>query len=139
VDDLAEGLAGGIRRAYMEKNRAAQFAIRRLLAATPTETLARLRTRTEGLGEALSRSVLHRKRLTRERFAALAHRLEAGSPLAVLGRGYAVCRRLPDLKVLREASAASVGDGVRVDLGTGHLVCGVQEVNPKEGILEERT
>ena len=99
-------------------------------------SVARLRLRTEGLEEALFRAVAHRLRWRRERFASLARRLETSSPLSVLGRGYGICRLLPDLRVLKEASAASAGDEIRVDLGAGRLVCGAREVHPEEGIGE---
>ncbi|MEE8110493.1 MAG: exodeoxyribonuclease VII large subunit [bacterium] len=136
VDMLVDHLVGAVGRELDLKRRTAQAEARRLLTAAPRGTLARLRTRAQGLREAIFRCALHRKRLTRERFTSLAHRLEAASPLAILGRGYGICRRLPDLRILRKASSARVGDGVRVDLGKGHLVCGVQEVHPKEEILE---
>lgn len=136
VDFLTERLIGACRRDLAARRRVARAALRELLAASPRAKIARLRTRTEGLRDALFRSAHHRQRLTRERFASLAHRLEAGSPLAVLARGYSICRRLPGLEVLREASAASAGDDVRVDLGKGHLLCGVREVRAEEGVLE---
>ncbi|MBI2881298.1 MAG: exodeoxyribonuclease VII large subunit [Candidatus Tectomicrobia bacterium] len=135
LDFSAERLAGGVRRGVAVKAGAALDLSRRLLTAAPRGTLARLRDRTGGLGRALVRSALYRVRLTRERLSSLALRLEAVSPLAVLGRGYGICRRLPDLRVLREASAVSVGDAVRVDLAQGRLVCGVREVHPEEGTL----
>jgi exodeoxyribonuclease VII large subunit len=54
-------------------------------------------------------------------------RLEALSPLAVLGRGYAIARRLPEGKILRAASDAPPGRRVRVQLSRGELDCLVEE------------
>ncbi len=136
VDFLAERLRVALSQELRSRRGAVESAGRLLLAAAPKGTVARLRMRTEGLHEALLRSAAHRSRWLRERFASLAHRLETASPLSVLGRGYGICRRLPDLRILKEASAASAGEDVRVDLGRGHLVCGVREVHPEEGILE---
>jgi exodeoxyribonuclease VII large subunit len=133
VDDLADRLVGITRRELSSRRAASEAVGRRLLTAAPTGTLARLRTRMEGLQKALFRSTVHRQRLNRERFASMAHRLEMASPLTLLGRGYGICRRLPDLKVLKEAAAVSEGENVRVDLAKGHLVCGVQEVFSGEG------
>jgi exodeoxyribonuclease VII large subunit len=62
------------------------------------------------------------ERLTRE-----VSRLEALSPLAVLGRGYAIARRLPEGKILRAASDAPPGRRVRVQLSRGELDCLVEE------------
>jgi exodeoxyribonuclease VII large subunit len=55
----------------------------------------------------------------------LAARLHALSPLAVLGRGYAVCWDESRTSIIRSASAVSPGDAVRVTLAEGELRCEV--------------
>jgi exodeoxyribonuclease VII large subunit len=64
----------------------------------------------------------------RERFGAAAARLDTLSPLAVLLRGYSICRKQVDGKwtILRSAGAVSVGDEVSVQLSEGSLTCGVK-------------
>jgi exodeoxyribonuclease VII large subunit len=57
----------------------------------------------------------------------LAARLHALSPLAVLGRGYAVCWNDARTGIIRSASSASPGDAVRVTLAEGELRCEVTE------------
>jgi exodeoxyribonuclease VII large subunit len=57
----------------------------------------------------------------------LAARLHALSPLAVLGRGYAVCWNDARTSIIRSASSASPGDAVRVTLAEGELRCEVTE------------
>jgi exodeoxyribonuclease VII large subunit len=136
VDFLEERLRAAVSREVRARRGAVESAGRWLWTTAPKGTVARLRLRTEGLEEALFRSVAHRRRWLRERFASLARRLETSSPLSVLGRGYGICRLLPDLRILKEASAASAGDEIRVDLGAGCLMCGVREVHPEEGIGE---
>jgi exodeoxyribonuclease VII large subunit len=56
----------------------------------------------------------------RRRWEATAARLHALSPLAVLGRGFAVCR-LPDGRVVRDAAQAPVGGAVEVLVERGRL------------------
>ena len=51
--------------------------------------------------------------------SAAAARLQALSPLATLGRGYAIVSRPPDLAVVQSAAQLSVGERVRLRLGTG--------------------
>ena len=56
----------------------------------------------------------------------LAARLHALSPLAVLGRGYAVCWDATRTSIIRSASTVSRGDAVRVTLADGELQCEVK-------------
>jgi exodeoxyribonuclease VII large subunit len=56
----------------------------------------------------------------------LAARLDALSPLAVLGRGYAVCWNDARTSIIRRSSAVQPGDRVRVTLAEGELACRVE-------------
>ena len=53
-------------------------------------------------------------------------RLESLSPLAVLGRGYAVCWDADRTRIIRDAAAVHAGDRVRVTLDRGELDCDVR-------------
>jgi exodeoxyribonuclease VII large subunit len=53
-------------------------------------------------------------------------RLESLSPLAVLGRGYAVCWNADRTHVIRDAASVNPGDRVRVTLHRGELECDVR-------------
>jgi exodeoxyribonuclease VII large subunit len=53
-------------------------------------------------------------------------RLESLSPLAVLGRGYAVCWNEDRSRVLRNAATVETGDHVKVRLAKGELDCEVR-------------
>jgi exodeoxyribonuclease VII large subunit len=65
---------------------------------------------------------------SRGRLVAMAGRLESLSPLAVLGRGYAVCWNDDRTAIVRRASAVAPGDRVHVTLHEGELTCQVQRV-----------
>ena len=54
-------------------------------------------------------------------------RLESLSPLAVLGRGYAVCWDASRTRIIRDASTVDSGDRVRVTLERGELDCEVRK------------
>ncbi len=63
----------------------------------------------------------------RQRLGALSAALDAMSPLAVLGRGYAMAAR-EDGSVLRSAADVSAGDRLTVTMGDGAIDCRVEEV-----------
>jgi len=62
------------------------------------------------------------------RFRALAGRLENLSPLAVLGRGYAVCWNGDKTAIVRSADSVAPGDAVRVTLAHGEIGCRVDKI-----------
>jgi exodeoxyribonuclease VII large subunit len=59
------------------------------------------------------------------RFRTLAGRLETLSPLAVLGRGYAVCWNAGRTAIIRSAASVAEGDAVQVTLAHGEIGCQV--------------
>lgn len=61
---------------------------------------------------------LERKRRALEKTAAL---LDAVSPLAILGRGFAVVRRHPDGRIIRSAAQVGLGDALDIRLHEGEL------------------
>ena len=63
-----------------------------------------------------------------QQFTALAAKLDALSPLKVLGRGYAVARNEQG-QILRAAQEATAGEKIEVLLGQGSLNCTVNACN----------
>ncbi len=49
----------------------------------------------------------------------IAGKLDSLSPLAILGRGYSICYRLPDQTIVKDAAALAPGDRLRVRLHQG--------------------
>ena len=94
------------------------FDLRRRLGAIRT----RLATADGQLGAAFTKA--HHAYDARLRTAVA--RLESLSPLAVLGRGYAVCWDASRTQVIRDASTVNRGDRVRVTLERGELDCEVR-------------
>jgi exodeoxyribonuclease VII large subunit len=74
------------------------------------------------------RAMGHRLELDRRQLGALASRLEAVSPLAVLGRGYCLCRKLPGLEVVTRAASLAEDDGVLLRFHEGEALCTVREI-----------
>jgi exodeoxyribonuclease VII large subunit len=75
----------------------------------------------------LRQTALARHQRAEARTRELAARLHALSPLAVLGRGYAVCWNDARTGIIRSTRSVQPGDGVRVTVADGELRCQVTE------------
>ncbi len=75
----------------------------------------------------LRHAVAVRRQQADTRTRELAARLHALSPLAVLGRGYAVCWNESRTAIIRSSHSVQPGDGVRVTLADGDIRCKVTE------------
>ncbi len=85
------------------------------------------------LGGALTR----RHHAADARLRSTAARLEALSPLAVLGRGYAVCWNEDHTAIIRDASSVAPRDRVPVKVERGELDCDVISAGPKGPALQD--
>ena len=84
-----------------------------------------VRTRLARVDGALRAAAVRTQTRADARFRGQAARLESLSPLAVLGRGYAVCWDDTRTRVIRDAETVREGDSVRVTLHRGELECRV--------------
>lgn len=102
-----------------------------LLARSPLQLLRHqhhLSIQLEGrMRAAMVRGLENRRSL----LAKTAGFLNAVSPLAVLGRGYAVARRLPGRQVIREAARMRPGDDLEVMVQDGALECRVRRIQQR--------
>ena len=94
--------------------------------------LASLRARLVAAHGRLAGAITRRRHETDVRLRTLAGRLETLSPLAVLGRGYAVCWNDDRTVIVRDAAAVSTGQTVRVTLHRGELSCEVKSKGSSE-------
>lgn len=92
-----------------------------LRARSPQARVALARTRESRASAASSHAIRRMLDTRRRRFGELAARLDALSPLAVLGRGYALARRTQDERIVRRAADVAVGDELEVQLGEGAI------------------
>src|SRR3989442_1630270 len=88
--------------------------------------LAGIRTRLVGVEGGLAKAMTGRRHAVRSHVGTYVSRLEAMSPLAVLGRGYAVCWNADRTQVIHDASQTATGERVRVTLARGELDCEVR-------------
>lgn len=94
--------------------------------ADPTRKLREQQQRLDELTVDLVRRFRDRLRQHRDRLAQDSGRLSALSPLAVLERGYSIAHKLPEEKIVKDASMLNVGDRLRLTFATGKSVCRVE-------------
>jgi len=98
----------------------------RLEARDLGRRLAAIRGRLESATGRLHAGIGRRCDRASARLGAAVGRLESLSPLAVLGRGYAVCWNEDRSAILRAAASVATGDRVHVTLHDGELSCLVE-------------
>jgi exodeoxyribonuclease VII large subunit len=124
ADRSQRALRARLRR---ERQRLASLGARRVLAR-PSAPLEAARERLDRAGERLAAALRQRGERDRWRLGALADRLQALSPFAVLARGYAIARG-SDGAVLRSASQTSPGAALEVLLHQGRLLARVERID----------
>lgn len=152
VDDRVARLGRAVlRRVAREREASSRLSVR-LGAAHPRERIARDRARaselrarlgevvrarlaTESATRAAATRLLseHATHLVREDQRALGElgaRLDAMSPLKVLGRGYAIATRTSDGRAVRDAHEVTPGERVRVRVGAGAFEAEVVPAEP---------
>ncbi|PRR69870.1 exodeoxyribonuclease VII large subunit [Neomoorella humiferrea] len=95
--------------------------------ARPEQELYYRQQYLDGLEQRLQTSWQRQVTSREQRLQLLTARLEAASPLAILSRGYAVCRR-PGGPSLRRSLEVVPGERVEVVLSEGRLQCEVKDV-----------
>ncbi|MBF6589124.1 MAG: exodeoxyribonuclease VII large subunit [Ktedonobacterales bacterium] len=91
----------------------------RLDRASPHQQVARARQRTTQLVEALDLRLRHQLALRHEQLQGRALRLHALSPLATLGRGYALVRRQANGAIVSSVSQVAPGDALAIQVADG--------------------
>ena len=127
VSELSGALRHGMRARLTETERRYRLLQLKLETFDPRRALQSNRTRlvaADGRLEAVFRRRLH---ALEARLGSVSARLDALSPLAVLGRGYAVCWNADRTKIVRDAQSVADGDEVNVTLERGALRCEVKE------------
>ena len=102
---------------------------RQLDSFDPGRWLAHIRAQLVAADGRLTAATARRLQSADARLRGCANRLDTLSPLAVLGRGYAVCWTGDGTRIVRAALDVEVGETVRVTLAKGELDCEVRGMN----------
>lgn len=123
--ELIHALTLAIRTTLASRDRHLRTARLRLANHEPGRRLEATRTRVVTVHERLGSSLARRLEGLQGQLRDLTGRLDALSPLGVLGRGYAVCWHGDHHAIVRDTASVSVGDGLSITLHRGHLTATV--------------
>jgi exodeoxyribonuclease VII large subunit len=128
VDDLFSRLRDGVTRLIHRQREQRRFLARAVLAAHPLRRLDTARLVHRRATERLTARIRVMLADANSRTGALASRLDALSPLAILGRGYSLTRVLPSKRLVRSASDVAPGDHLLITLGHGEITAEARDV-----------
>lgn len=130
VRSLAERLQGGLTRRLRQARERLILLGRSRILADPSRLVGDRRAIIEQQGVRLCRLTNAALDRARERLAAAAARLEAGSPLHLLARGWSVTWRQDDPTALRSVQGLAAGDSLTTRLVDGTVESRVVAVTP---------
>jgi exodeoxyribonuclease VII large subunit len=131
--ELTHALARLGRGAVARRGRRLQQVERQLATYDVGRRLAAIRTRLVTAGGRLTAAARRRHDRGGAQLQQVVGRLESLSPLAVLGRGYAVCWNADRTRIIRDAGSVTPGDRVNVRLERGELDCEVRTAADRPG------
>ena len=127
TSELSHALVRLVRARLVDRERRVQHLRRQHAAHELGRRLGDISTRLVGAQGRLAGAVARRRHRADTAIRESASRLEALSPLAVLGRGYAVCWNADRSAIIGVAAETALGERVRVRLGKGELDCEVRD------------
>ena len=136
--EISKEVAGSLQRIVSAQAGLIQSCRQRLKAVIesyglkkPADLLWQNRQRLDEVIRQTLTAFQHLIRLAKQSLSISAGRLNALSPLAVLERGYSVCYKLPERKIVKSAAALTVKDQLEVLLWKGKVQSEVQKVYPE--------
>jgi len=130
LDELERRLLGSVTAELRRRHEQARHLSLRLRAADPSARINQLSERRTELDRRLRRAMGDALQQRRQSLAAAIRALETVSPLATLGRGYAIVRTADDGAVVRDAERLLPGTRVLARVQHGELHCRVEDVDP---------
>jgi exodeoxyribonuclease VII large subunit len=127
ADDLGDRLRAVLPRALARQRERAEGLTQQFRARSPLELIRATLLRLGQSRERLAQQQRNRNQTWRTRVEHRLAQLRGLSPLAILGRGYSVARRLSDGRILRSAEGVTPGERIAVLLHEGELLTSVEE------------
>lgn len=97
----------------------------------PFDLIGQRAQRVDELARRLAEQGIHRVAQSRHAAENVIARLGALNPLAVLERGYAVCRSMTDGRIVRDTDTLTLGDHLDITFHRGRATCRVEQLDGK--------
>jgi len=133
LDELERRLTEGVQNRLRQARDRLGPQRTRLLGLSPEGRLGRVSGDLHALARRLHWAQTRGAELRRQRLARAVGGLEARSPLATLGRGYAIVTRVQDGVIVRSAGDAPPGTPIEARLGQGRLRAVVEQSSDQPG------
>ncbi len=130
LESLRRLLLGQLERRLQLAHARLDALAQRPALARPEQRLQDWARRVDEWEQRLNQGLLVRQSRIAQQLENLAGRLDALSPLAVLGRGYSLTERVNDGSLLRDAAETSVDELIRTRLARGEIVSRVVATSP---------
>ena len=121
LDDLEQRMRLALRASALGRQQKLAALASRLWRENPRHRLEALCAQAAGLRQRLTAAVTATLSACEQRLALASRTLDAVSPLATLGRGFAVVSRADDGRLLRDAADAPAGTEIEARLARGSL------------------
>lgn len=130
LDELEQRLAFAQSNAIRHQRSRLGTLQARLRGQSPDQRLREIRLRLANLHHANSQAIFNKLESGKQQLSGLSRTLDSVSPLATLGRGYAIAQT-KDGQVIRKASDVKVNDKLTAQLGKGRIDCLVESIHEK--------
>jgi exodeoxyribonuclease VII large subunit len=94
----------------------------------PLNYVIQMQQRIDDLRKDMSVSIEHVVDMSGEKLSRITGKLEALSPVSILGRGYSITKKLPEGFIVKEAISLKPGDCIETRLGQGKFKSRVEEI-----------
>jgi exodeoxyribonuclease VII large subunit len=127
VNDLSRRLLSSVKSTLDLLGARVAHAAGSYVLRRPEEMLRGVQQEVDELHSRLLRSIELRIERNRSRLELMREKLAVLSPKAILRRGYAVCRRYPELEIVRTVDQVDRRDAIEVELFDGSLTATVDK------------
>ncbi len=125
LDDLRSRLAGAARNRILGRRSELRGLVSALYRQSPALRIERMRSRLAHAADLLESRVARLVEARQHRLSLAARSLDAVSPLATLGRGYAIVSSADSGKLVRRAADVEAGDTIEARVAEGRIAATV--------------